>query len=113
MNTKRTPETEGRSAGTPRQGLSALPSAAARGLAFAAVIVAGLAGAVIGYGVVKVSCTGTCTTEKGVGALIGALITAVGTAVLAVLVLRAMGEWRSLDRPLPPPSAPTKPRSDR
>jgi hypothetical protein len=86
----------------PREGLSALPGVTARVLAFVGVLVGGLCGAVIGYGVVNVSCTGDCTTSTAIGAIVGALITAIGSAVLAVLVLRAMSEWRALDRPLPP-----------
>ena len=73
---------------------SALPSVRARVLAFVAIVVAGACGGLIGYGVVGVQCTGTCTTAKGWGLLTGALIGAVGVAVIAVLVLRAMGEWR-------------------
>ena len=73
---------------------SALPSVRARVLAFLAILVAGVCGGLIGYGVVDVQCTGTCTIAKGSGLLTGALIGAVGAAVVAVLVLRAMGEWR-------------------
>jgi hypothetical protein len=75
---------------------SALPSPQARLLAFLAIIVAGVAGAAIGYGVVDVSCTSNCTTPSGVGAVVGALVAAGGVAVVAVLVLRAMGEWRTI-----------------
>jgi hypothetical protein len=32
-----------------------------------------------------------------VGAAVGAVLAAAGTAVIAVLVLRAKGEWRQLD----------------
>jgi hypothetical protein len=38
-------------------------------------------------------CTGDCSVQKGGGALIGAVGAAVGVAVIAVLTLRAMGEW--------------------
>jgi hypothetical protein len=86
----------------PREGLSALPSSLARGLAFLAILVAGAMGAAIGYGVAKVFNQQASSMTLGVSALIGALIIAGGTAVVAVLVLRAMGEWRALDRPLPP-----------
>jgi len=73
---------------------SALPSVRARALAFVAILLAGVCGGLIGYGVVGVQCTGRCTTTKGWGLLTGALIGAVGVAVIAVLVRRAMGEWR-------------------
>jgi hypothetical protein len=89
----------------PRSNLSALPSSVARILAFVSILGGGAIGAVIGYGVTKVSSANASTTSLGIGALLGALFFAGGIAVVAVLVLRAMGEWRALDRPLPP-SAP-------
>jgi hypothetical protein len=92
----------------PRSGLSALPSSTARVLAFVAILAGGAIGAVIGYGVTKVSSPNASSTSLGVGALLGALFIAGGIAVVAVLVLRAMGEWRALDRPLPPTS-PNRP----
>ena len=73
---------------------SAIPSVRARVLAFLAILLAGACGGLIGYGVVGVQCTGSCTTARGWGLLIGAVVGAVGVAVIAVLVLRAMGEWR-------------------
>jgi len=73
-----------------------LPSRSARILAFAAIIVAGVCGGLIGYAVVNVSCHGPCTTPKGLGSLTGAVFAAGGVAVVAVLVLRAMGEWRRI-----------------
>lgn len=79
---------------TGNQQLSALPSRLARALAFAAILLGGAMGGVIGYGIVAVQCTGDCGTAKGIGILIGALTIAGGVAVLAVLVLRAMGEWQ-------------------
>ena len=86
----------------PRTGLSALPSSVARILAFVSILAGGAIGAVIGYGVTKVSSANASSTALGIGALVGALFIAGGIAVVAVLVLRAMGEWRALDRPLPP-----------
>ena len=77
-------------------GPSALPSRTARLLAFAAIIVAGVCGGLIGYAIVKTSCHGPCTTPKGLGSLTGAVIAAGGVAVVAVLVLRAMGEWKRI-----------------
>ena len=75
--------------------LSALPSRLARGLAFAAILLGGLAGGLIGFGFVDLQCSGDCTTAATIGAAIGAVVAAAGTAVVAVLVLRAMGEWRA------------------
>jgi len=80
---------------TPRP-ISALPSVQARILAFAAIVVAGLCGGLIGSSAVKVGCHGSCASPEGVGGLIGAITAAGGVAVIAVLVLRAMGEWRSI-----------------
>jgi hypothetical protein len=65
-------------------------------LAFVAILVGGLAGALIGYGFVDLQCTGACGTPDAIGALVGALLAAAGTAVVAVLALRAMGEWRQI-----------------
>lgn len=76
--------------------LSALPSTAARVVAFISILVGGLAGGLIGYGFVDVQ--GGSSTESAIGALVGSVAAAAGTAVIAVLVLRAMGEWRQLDR---------------
>ena len=75
---------------------SALPSAKVRALAFAAILVAGVCGGLIGWGVVDVQCEGDCSTSTGIGAVVGAAIAAGGVAVVAVLVLRAMGEWRRI-----------------
>jgi hypothetical protein len=76
--------------------LSALPSVQARILAFGAILVAGISGGLIGYSAVKVGCTGKCATPEGVGGVFGAVVAAAGVAVIAVLVLRAMGEWRTI-----------------
>ena len=62
--------------------------------AFLAVVVGGLSGAAIGFGLVGIDCTGECGTAEGIGAIVGGLIGAAGVAVVAVLVLRAMAEWR-------------------
>jgi hypothetical protein len=84
------------------QPLSALPSPAARVAAFVAILVAGLAGGLIGYSLVKLQCSGDCAVPEGLGILIGAIATAVGMSIVAVLVLRAVGEWREIqDRQRP------------
>ena len=77
---------------------SALPSVRARVLAVAAVIVGGVCGALIGYAFADLQCTGDCTGWKGAGLIAGALIAAVGVAVIAVLTLRAMDEWQDTAR---------------
>ncbi len=75
---------------------TALPSLAARILAFLAILLGGLFGGLIGYGFTDLQCTDGCTTAAaGVGVL-GAVIGAAGVGVVAVLALRAMGEWREV-----------------
>jgi putative effector of murein hydrolase len=73
--------------------LSALPSRTARIVAFISVLVSGLAGGAIGYALVDVQCTGECAAPTGLGMLIGSASFAAGMSVVAVLGLRAMGEW--------------------
>jgi hypothetical protein len=75
---------------------SALPPVMARVLAFVAILVGGLCGGIIGAAVVDVQCSGDCTTEASLGGLLGAVLGALGVAVVAVLALRAMGEWRTI-----------------
>ena len=76
---------------------TALPSVGARALAFAAILLAGAAGGFIGYGVAELQCTGDdCGLVAGLGGLLGAVVAAGGTAVVAVLTLRAMGEWHTI-----------------
>ena len=77
---------------------SALPSPAARVAAFAAIILGGVAGGLIGYTLVKLQCKGSCDTPKGLGLLIGAVLAAGGMSIVAVLVLRALGEWRQIEQ---------------
>jgi hypothetical protein len=76
--------------------LSALPSPAARAIAFAAICLSGLAGALIGYSLVRLQCDGDCAVPLGLGILIGAVTAAGGMSIVVVLVLRASGEWREL-----------------
>jgi len=75
---------------------SALPSVRARALAFAAILLAGVAGAAIGASFVSLQCHGNCTTPVGVGAVVGGAAAAGGTGVVASLTLRAMGEWQRI-----------------
>ena len=75
---------------------SALPSTGARVLAFAAILVAGLCGGLIGYAVIDLQCDGDCTVAAGLAGLAGAVLFAVGVGVVAILALRAMGEWRTI-----------------
>jgi hypothetical protein len=73
--------------------LSALPSPLARVLGFAAIVLGGLAGGVIGWAFVAIQSDNE--VGQALGAAVGAVAAAAGTAVIAVLVLRAMGEWRA------------------
>lgn len=76
--------------------LSALPSARARALAFAAILVAGVCGGLIGASLVNLQCSGNCATPSGIAAVFGAVVCAGGVAIVSVLVLRAMGEWHTI-----------------
>lgn len=73
---------------------SALPPRGARWLAFASILVGGLCGGLIGFAYIDLQCEGDCGLWTGLGALVGAVAGAVGLAVVAILTLRAMDEWR-------------------
>ncbi|MBA3268392.1 MAG: hypothetical protein H0T70_09075 [Acidimicrobiia bacterium] len=77
------------------RGPTALPGVGARAVAFLVICVGGFCGLLIGVALVRVQCTGDCDVAQGVGALVGALVSTLGVAVIAVLVLRAMGEWQA------------------
>jgi hypothetical protein len=77
--------------------VSALPPVLARVLAFVAILIGGAAGGVIGASVVNLQCTGDCSDASALGGVFGALVGAAGVAVVAVLALRAMGEWRTIE----------------
>jgi hypothetical protein len=69
------------------------PSLLARTLTVASVLAAGACGGLIGWAVVDLQCTGDCTVPSGLGGLVGALLAAVGTALICVLAIQAMAEW--------------------
>ncbi|MEI7505610.1 MAG: hypothetical protein WCK23_02230 [Actinomycetes bacterium] len=79
--------------------LSALPSPLARIMAFVSILLGGLGGALIGYTLVDIQYDGASATPLGLGLVIGAIVAAGGTAIIAVLVLRATGEWRDIGDP--------------
>lgn len=89
---------------------TALPSVGARVLAFVSIVVGGACGGLIAYAVTDLQCGPEdgaadrgCTLIAGGAGLVGAIACALGIAVVAVLVLRAMAEWRKdLDAELPP-----------
>ncbi|MEM1334689.1 MAG: hypothetical protein AAGG08_14650 [Actinomycetota bacterium] len=76
--------------------LSALPSVGVRIGAFVAICLSGLAGALIGSSLVSLQCDGDCGVPIGVGLLVGAVVAAGGMAIVAILVMRALGEWREV-----------------
>ncbi len=81
---------------TPEYAPTALPPTGARVLAFAAILVGGLCGGLIGYGFMQLQCADDdCTVLAGAFGLLGAVIGAVGVGVVAVLALRAMAEWNT------------------
>ena len=76
--------------------LSALPPRGARIAAFCSIVFGGIAGGLIGYALVDLQCSGACDVPKGIGVFSVATVTAAGMGVVAVLVLRALGEWKEL-----------------
>lgn len=77
--------------------LTALPSVKARAVAFTSIVLAGICGGLIGWSFVTVQCEKDCSGPGGIGAIVGAVVAAGGVAVVAVLALRAMAEWRSIE----------------
>ena len=73
---------------------SELPSVTARVLAFLSVVVGGAAGGLIGYAFADLG--GFEGAGMGAVTLLAALVGAGGVAVVAVLTLRALGEWRTI-----------------
>lgn len=80
----------------PERALSALPSVTARAVAFLGVLLGGLAGGLIGHSLVDIQCAGDCSTPTALGLVLGSVVAALGMAVVGVLALRAMGEWREI-----------------
>jgi hypothetical protein len=75
-----------------------LPSRWAFLLAFGGVVLAGILGAIIGFGIADVS--SQSDLSHLIGVFVGALIGAGGVGIVAVLVLRAMAEWRRQNPPV-------------
>lgn len=61
-------------------------------LAMAAIVLAGICGGLIGWKVTDLQVT-DAGVWAGLGGLFGAIFAAGGVGVVAVLVMRAMGEW--------------------
>lgn len=83
---------------------SALPPAGARVLAFVLIVVAGVCGGLIGWKVTDLQVDDD-SILPGVVGLAGALFAAGGVAILAVLVMRAMGEWNTIQQTGDPTAA--------
>ena len=66
-------------------------------LAFVAILFGGAAGGIIGYTLVKLQCHGQCALQRGLGAFFGSVAAAAGMSIVAVLVLRAVGEWHEIN----------------
>ncbi|MEC6988525.1 MAG: hypothetical protein VXW98_06820, partial [Actinomycetota bacterium] len=79
----------------PRE-LSALPPQTARAIAFAMIVIVGVLGATLGYALGNATCTDNCSLKAGSFLLIGAVAGALGSAIMSVLALRAMGEWNEI-----------------
>ena len=84
--------------GSPDYAPSSLPSTGARILAFVAILVGGLFGGLIGYGFTDLQCADGCTGLASGAGVAGAAIGAVGVGIVSILALRAMGEWRTIQR---------------
>jgi hypothetical protein len=92
-----------------------LPRRGALALMFTAIVVGGVLGGGIGYGLVNTSCPKTptlaeqlletvpefhartpgCNGKLLAGALAGTVLAAIGAGVVAMLMLRAQSEWRA------------------
>ena len=68
-----------------------------RAVAYISIIIAGIAGALIGFTLVDLQCQGDCDVPNSIGLILGAATGALGMGVVAVLVLRATGEWKELE----------------
>lgn len=102
---------EGDTSSSPAPIESALPSTGARALAMATIVVAGICGGLIGWKVTDLQVAGDSDLIPGLGGLIGAAACAGGVAVVAVLVLRAMGEWQTIVEHGDPAAARRRSRS--
>jgi hypothetical protein len=112
-----------------------LPRRGALALMFAAIVVGGVLGGGIGYGLVNTSCPNTptlaeqlletvpefhartpsCDGKLLAGAVAGTVLAAIGAGVVAMLMLRAQSEWRahpagrSISPNLPPEAPSVRP----
>ncbi len=73
------------------------PPVWARLLAVSAIVIAGVCGGLIGWSIVDLQCSGDCGTTAALAGVGAAVVCAVGVAVVAVLSLRAMAEWKAIE----------------
>jgi hypothetical protein len=71
-------------------------------LSFAAICAGGLLGGLIGWAFVRLQVSGDSSVPEALGALVGAVVCALGIAVVATLVLRAVNEWRTIQQGINP-----------
>lgn len=83
-------------------GRSAAPPLGPRVLALVSIVVAGACGGLIGYAFTDLQCDDGCTALAGSMGVLGALVAALGVAIVAVLTLRAMAEWHATEREAEP-----------
>jgi hypothetical protein len=75
---------------------SALPSVAARVFAFSAILAGSLCGGLMGFALGRLQWGNSGNLWVFLVACLGSVITSVGVAIVAVLVLRAMSEWNDV-----------------
>ncbi|MEM7274452.1 MAG: hypothetical protein AAF547_15310 [Actinomycetota bacterium] len=73
------------------------PPPTARWLAFVLILVGGLLGGLVGFGIGDLM--GGTETWALVGAVLGGLTGAIGVGIVANLTLRAMNEWKAIEHP--------------
>ncbi len=71
-------------------------------LSFVAICAGGLLGGLIGWAFVRLQVEGDTAVPEALGALVGAVVCALGIAVVATLVLRAVNEWRAIEQGVNP-----------
>lgn len=73
-----------------------------RVLSFLSICAGGVLGGLIGWAFVRLQVDGDTAVPEALGALVGSIAAALGIAVVATLVLRAMTEWRSIQQGINP-----------
>jgi hypothetical protein len=86
-----------------------VPTRGAVALAYGAVVLGGLLGAAVGWGLVDAGYADSSGLARAIGACVGALVATGGAGVVAVLMLRAMTEWNAHP---PKPEHAVRPRTD-